>query len=111
MIRQMRIKTLITFFMLATTTFLLVSCGSKHRIPVSQLDTPDHHTYAGLRLFDQAKYADAQREFELAVQLGPRYSQAHTGLALVKTVTGDFGGAGDSLKKGWRYASTDEEKL
>ncbi|MEN6374201.1 MAG: S-layer homology domain-containing protein [Smithella sp.] len=111
MIRQMRIKTLITFCMLFTVIFLLISCGPKPRIPVSQLDTPEHHTYAGLRLFDQAKYTDAQREFELAIQLAPKYSKAHTGVALVKTATGDFGAAGDSLKKGWRYARTDDEKL
>ncbi|MEN6330667.1 MAG: S-layer homology domain-containing protein [Smithella sp.] len=111
MIRQMRIKTFLTFCMLFTAIFLLISCGPKPRIPVSQLDTPEHHVYAGLRLFDQAKYTDAQREFELAVQLAPKYSKAYTGIALVKIVTGDFGAAWDNLKKGWRYARTDDEKL
>ncbi len=111
MIRQMRIKSLITFCMLFTAIFLLISCGPKPRIPVSQLDTPEHHTYAGLRLFDQAKYVDAQREFELAIQLAPKYSKAYTGVALVKTATGDFSAAWDSLKKGSRYAKADDEKL
>ncbi|NTW77540.1 MAG: hypothetical protein HGB33_07185, partial [Syntrophaceae bacterium] len=111
MIRQMRIKTFLTFCMLFTAIFLLISCGPKPRIPVSQLDSPEHHVYAGLRLFDQAKYTDAQREFELAVQLAPKYSKAYTGIALVKIVTGDFGAAWDNLKKGWRYARTDDEKL
>ena len=111
MIRQMRIKKLVTFFMLFTVIFLLISCGPKARIPTSQLDTPQHHTYSGLRLLDQAKHDDAQREFELATGLDPKYSKAYTGIALVKTVTGDFKAAWDNLKKGWKYAKADDEKL
>ena len=111
MIRQMRIKKLVTFCMLFTAIFLLISCGPKARVPTSQLDTPEHHTYTGLRLLDQAKYADAQREFELATGLDPKYSKAYTGIALVKTATGDFAAAWDNLKIGWKYAKTDDEKL
>ncbi len=111
MIRQMRIKKLVTFFLLFTTILLLISCGPKARIPTSQLDTPEHHTYTGLRLLDQAKYADAQREFELATSLDPKYSKAYTGIALVKTATGEFAAAWDNLKMGWKYAKADDEKL
>ncbi|MGV8056452.1 MAG: tetratricopeptide repeat protein [Smithellaceae bacterium] len=111
MIRQMRMKKLVTFFMLFTAILLLISCGPKARVPTSQLDTPEHHTYTGLRLLDQAKYADAQREFDLAIQLDPKYSKAYTGIALVKTATGEFSTAWDNLKIGWKYANTDEEKL
>ena len=111
MIRQMRIKKLVTFFMLFTAILLLISCGPKARVPTSQLDTPEHHTYTGLRLLDQAKYVDAQREFELATQLDPKYSKAYTGIALVKTATGDFVAAWDNLKLGWKYAKADDEKL
>lgn len=109
--RQIRMSSLVTLFMLFIVTLLLISCGPKARVPTSQLDTPEHHTYAGLRLFDQEKYADAQREFELAIQLDPKYSKAYTGIALVKTYTVDFKAAGDSLKMGWKYAKTDEEKI
>ncbi|PKN70322.1 MAG: hypothetical protein CVU52_09070 [Deltaproteobacteria bacterium HGW-Deltaproteobacteria-10] len=111
MIRQMRIKKSVTFFMLFTAILLLISCGPKARVPTSQLDTPEHHTYTGLRLLDQAKYADAQREFELATQLDPKYSKAYTGIALVKTATGDFAAAWDNLKLGGKYAKADDEKL
>ncbi len=111
MIRQMRIKKLVTFFMLFTAILLLISCGPKARVPTSQLDTPEHHTYTGLRLLDQAKYADAQREFELATSLDPKYSKAYTGIALVKTATGDFAAAWENLKMGWKYAKADDEKL
>lgn len=108
---QLRTKKLVTFCIILTAIFLFISCGPKVRMPTSQLDTPEHHTYAGLRLLDQAKYDDAQREFGLAIELDPKYSKAYTGIALVKTATGDFGAAWDNLKKGWRYAKTDDEKL
>ncbi len=111
MISQMRIKKLVTYFMLFTAILLLISCGPKARVPTSQLDTPEHHTYTGLRLLDQAKYGDAQREFELATSLDPKFSKAYTGIALVKTATGDFAAAWDNLKLGWKHAKADDEKL
>src|SRR5574340_559061 len=76
----------------------VVACGPKLRQPVSQFDTPEHHTFTGLRLLDDSKYTEAGREFELALQLAPDYSQAHAGSALVKAYTGDFGGAFTSMK-------------
>lgn len=111
MINQMKTNKTLTFLMLLTAVLLLISCGPKARIPTSQLDTPEHHTYTGLRLLDQAKYADAQREFELATSLDPKYSKAYTGIALVKTATGEFDAAWDNLKSGWKYAKFDDEKI
>lgn len=111
MMRQMRIKKLAAFFMLFATILLLISCGPKARVPTSQLDTPEHHTYTGMRLLDQEKYTDAEREFKLAIELDPKYSKAYTGIGLVKTATGDFAAAWEGLKKAWKYAKTDDEKL
>ena len=111
MMRQIRIKKFLSFLMLITAILLLVACGTKARVPSSQLDTPEHHTYTGLRFLSLEKYTDAQREFELAAQVDPKYSKAYTGMALVKTYTGDFNAAWDSLKTGWKYAKTDDEKL
>ena len=111
MIRQMRIEKSVTLCILFTAIFLLISCGPKGRIPTSQLDTPGHHTSTGLRLLDQAKYDDAEKDFKLAIELDPKYSKAYTGIALVKTATGDFAAAWDNLKTGSKYANTDDEKL
>ncbi|MEN6624373.1 MAG: tetratricopeptide repeat protein [Smithella sp.] len=111
MIRLIRINKSVTLCMLLMVVFLLISCGPKARIPTSQLDTPEHHTYTGLRLLDQAKFSDAEREFDLATQLDPKFSKAYTGIALVKTATSDFSAAWNNLKKGWKYASADDEKL
>jgi len=90
---------------------LIVSCAPTPRVPSSQLDTPDHHTFTGLKLLDQEKYSDAQREFELALQLDDKYSKAYIGIGLVKTYTADFNSAWDNLEKGAKYANTDDEKL
>jgi len=103
-------KTLVLFIFFACV-LLLVSCAPKERVASSQLDTPGDHTYTGLKLIDQGKYADAEREFELAIQLAPKYSRAYTGIALVKICTGNFDVAWDNLKTGRKYARTDEEKL
>ena len=89
----------------------IAGCGQLPRVPVSQLDTPEHHVFTGMRLLDQEKYADAQREFELALQLDRKYSRAYTGLGLVKTYTADFKGALENLEQGTKYAKADEEIL
>jgi tetratricopeptide (TPR) repeat protein len=89
----------------------IVACGPKARVPVSQLDTPEHHTFTGMRMLDQEKYADAQREFELALSIDKKYSKAYTGLGLVKTYTGDYKAALDNIEKGAKFAKTDDEKL
>jgi tetratricopeptide (TPR) repeat protein len=97
--------------MFFTAVMLIASCGPKDRIAQSQLDTPQHHYYTGLKLLGEEKYADAQREFELAIQLDAKYSKGYTGVGLVKIYTGDFDAAWDYLKKGWNKANTDEDRI
>lgn len=111
MLSQIRISKVLTLLIFLASALLLVSCAPKERVATSQLDTPAHHTYTGLRLIDQEKYADAEREFELAIQLDAKYSRAYTGMALVKIYTANLDAASDNLNTGWKYARTDEEKL
>ena len=75
MARQKIIRTLIILFILCAVVLFLISCGPKARVAVSQLDTPGHHTFTGLKLLDQEKYTDAKREFEMATQLDAKYSR------------------------------------
>jgi len=102
-----------SFVVLFAVVLLMVACGPKARVPVSQLDTPEHHVFTGMRLLDQEKYADAQREFDLALSLDEKYSKAYTGIGLVKTymTPADYKGAWDHLKKGAKYAEASDEKL
>jgi Tfp pilus assembly protein PilF len=106
-----RITGLVTIIMVFTAVLFLISCGPKARMAESQLDTPEHHTYTGLRLLDQGKYADAQREFELAISLNAKYSKAYTGIALVNIATGNFNAAWEKLELGLKNATADEEKV
>jgi hypothetical protein len=106
-----RIRTFIFPFIICTAVLSLVSCGPKARMAVSQLDTPGHHTFTGLKLLDLEKYPDAQREFSMAIELNKNYSRAYTGLALVNIFTGKFDVAAENLTLGSKYASSDEEKL
>ena len=111
MLCQTRIGKVFTIFVLFAAVMLIASCGPKARVATSQLDTPEHHTYTGLKLLGEEKYADAQREFELAIQLDAKYSKGYTGIGLVKIYTGDFNAALDYLKKGWNKANTDEDRV
>jgi tetratricopeptide (TPR) repeat protein len=111
MLCQTKIDKVFAIFMLFAAVMLIASCGPKARVATSQLDTPEHHTYTGLKLLGEENYADAQREFELAIQLDAKYSKGYTGIGLVKIYTGDFNAAMDYLKKGWSKATTDEDRI
>lgn len=90
---------------------MISSCGKKALVPPTQLDTPSHHTYAGLKLLELGKYSDAKREFQMAATIDPRYSKAYTGLALVHIAAGNPALAWDHLDLGLKYARSDEDKL
>jgi Tfp pilus assembly protein PilF len=106
-----KIKTLIFLFIFYSAVLSIASCGPKVRVAVSQLDTPGHHTFTGLKLLDQEKYADAKREFEMATQLDAKYSKAYTGMALVNIYTSNFNAALDNLTLGLKNAKDADEKL
>ncbi|MDA8126845.1 MAG: S-layer homology domain-containing protein [Deltaproteobacteria bacterium] len=90
---------------------LTISCGPKVQQPLSQLDTPEHHTFTGNRLLQQEKWADAAREFELALRLDPRYAKAHAGVALAKAYQQDFAGAFAALKQAEKNVRDKDEEL
>ena len=95
----------------AVMAVLAISCGPKAMQPLGWLDTPEHHTFTGIKLLQQEKCADAGREFELALKLDPRYAKAAAGAGLVKACRGDFAGARESLEQAKTYAQSDEEML
>ncbi|HPC85840.1 MAG TPA: hypothetical protein P5208_00150 [Smithellaceae bacterium] len=89
----------------------VVACGTKVRQPESALDTPEHHVFTGMKLVDQEKYADAEREFQLALELNEKYSKAYTGMGLAKAGLQNYIAAFEQLDKAWGTAKTDEERL
>jgi len=97
-------------FALVTVSALIISCAPKVVKPEAEMDTPDHHFYTGMRLFDEGKLIDAQLEFDRAIQLAPKFSRAYAGNALVKACQGDSKGAFDVMERAGKYAAQDEEK-
>jgi len=111
MISRIKPMNLFRFLVAVAAGVLMISCGPKAQQPLSQLDTPEHHTFTGIRLLNQEKFADAGREFELALRLDPRYARAHAGIGLVKAYQGDFTGGLESLKQAEKRVRSDEEKI
>ncbi|MGP8155101.1 MAG: tetratricopeptide repeat protein [Smithella sp.] len=109
--KREKIRTLIFPFIICTAILSVLSCAPKTRVAINQLDTPERHTFTGLKLLDQEKYTDAHREFKMATQLNNNYSRAYTGMALVDIFTNNFGTALDNLTLGSKYAKSDEDKL
>ena len=109
--KREKIRTLIFPFIICAAVLSVLSCAPKTRVAVNQLDTPERHTFTGLKLLDQEKYTDAHREFKMAIQLNDNYSRAYTGMALVDTFTNKYGTALDNLTLGSKYAKSDEDKL
>ena len=111
MVNRMKPMNLFRFLVVLAAGVLMMSCGPKAQQPLSQLDTPEHHTFTGIRLLSQEKYADAGREFDLALRLDPRYARALTGTGLVKACQGDFTGGLDALKQAEKHTRSDQEKI
>ncbi len=104
-------KTLCTTFTACLLVFLLMeSCSPTPRAPEGILDTPAHHVTSGFKFLQKDYDADAQREFELALQLDPFCSAAHRGLGLVYGKEKEFESALDSMRKARDNANTGEQK-
>ena len=103
------------FFCAMFTVFLfalfsLSGCSPKPRVPESILDTPEHHVSSGLKLLGKNYLYDAQREFQLALQLDPKYSDAYRGLGLTYGKERKFERALESMRSARDNAKTKTEK-
>lgn len=87
----MKIFTIKNAFIIAVTALFLIQCSStKPRKAASVLDNPENHYVMGKKLLKQNNLTGAQREFELAKQLNPKYAPAYEGLALVAIENGNL---------------------
>jgi Tfp pilus assembly protein PilF len=102
------LRTMVVLLFLAPCFF--VSCSSPPRTPESVLDTPEHHVSSGLKLLHKNYLLDAKREFELALQLNPEYSDAHRGLALTYGRQKQFEPALESMRRARDTAQTKQQK-
>jgi tetratricopeptide (TPR) repeat protein len=111
MIGRVESLNLLRVLMVMAMGALTISCGPKAQQPLSWLDTPEHHTVTGIRLLNQEKYADAGREFSLALSLDSQYAKASAGAGLVKAYQGAFTEARELIKQAEKQARSDEEKI
>ena len=68
---------------LAAALLVLAGCGPKPRAAGGALDTPEHHTLRGHDMIDAGDWAGARREFDLALSLDAKHSQALAGKSIV----------------------------
>ncbi len=104
-----------TFYRTLTVSLLaflfMESCSPTPRAPEGILDTPAHHVSSGFKFLQKDYNADARREFELALQLDPFYSDAHRGLGLAYDgKEKEFASALDSMARARDDASTGKQK-
>ncbi len=94
-----------------TVGLLVISCHPKAQQPLSRLDTPEHHTFAGVVLLNLEKFTDAGREFEFALRLDPHHAKARAGAGLVKAYRGDIAGGFEAIRQAENDAQSDEERV
>ena len=64
----------------------IIGCSQK---PASNVDTPEYHFSAGMRLIDQENYTGAITSFEHAKDLDKKFAPAYGGLAIAYAHLGD----------------------
>lgn len=110
MIRFRKYRNLITLLSIAAGA-LILGCAAEVRKPLHRLDTPEHHVNIGMKFVNQGKYLEAEREFNLALQLDPKFAKAHAGNGLVKAFKKDYKAGFELMKTAWKHAKTDDEKV
>ncbi|HUU40354.1 MAG TPA: hypothetical protein VMW42_05390, partial [Desulfatiglandales bacterium] len=88
---------------------ILSGCASKERMPVTTLDTPEHHVFIGMKLLQSGKLKDGEREFRLAQELDKNYSPAYRELGVVSAYKGDFESAFKNMYQAKNLAKSNKE--
>lgn len=89
----------------------ITACEAPKRKAESVLDTPDHHVFSGNKLLQKEDYDGALREFQLALQLDPKYPPAHAGTGLAYGYKKDFKKAFESMEKALDLSKTKEHRV
>ncbi|MBI3814540.1 MAG: S-layer homology domain-containing protein [Nitrospinae bacterium] len=89
----------------------ITACEAPKRKAEAVLDTPEHHVFSGNKLLQKEDYDGALREFQLAIELDPKYPPAHAGTGLVYGYKKDFKKAFENMEKALDLAKTKEHKV
>lgn len=79
--------------LLTLTAGFLLMLGACSQKPASNVDTPEYHFSAGMRLVEQGQYADAIKSFDRAVALKKKFAPGYGGLAIAYGSLGETGKA------------------
>jgi len=88
----------------------LTGCASHTRQPATAMDTPEHHVFNGMKLLEEGRLDEAEKNFSLALELEPEHSRAHFGLGLVQGQNREFAAGFTSMKKAVTTAGDSREK-
>jgi tetratricopeptide (TPR) repeat protein len=102
-----------TYFTILTFIFLIMAtsgCALNSMVPVGTLNTPEHHVFTGMKLMENGKLSDAEREFNLAKELDNQYASAYQGLGLVYAYKGAFKTALDNILQAKKLAKSKDEE-
>lgn len=92
--------------------FILVGCAGKSRKSTGIMDSPEHHYEVGQRALDNDDLNAAANEFQLALELDPKFGPALAGRGLVSVLLGGDVDEGLSLvKSGVRKADDTKQKM
>jgi tetratricopeptide (TPR) repeat protein len=111
MLRKTGHKDLFMIAAVVAMAFFIVSCAPKSRVAVGEMDTASHHTSVGAKYLEQGKYAEAAKQFDLALSLDPTYAGAHAGMAVTRAYEGDMRAALDAVKLAKKYAKTKDDTI
>lgn len=106
-------KKLLSISLVLAMAVLILGCPKQEiRKPQGEMDNPLHHVRTGDRLLGDENDVDgALREYNLALQLDPKYSTAHGGVAVCMAMKGDADKAKSHLAKANKYAKDDSTKV
>lgn len=89
---------------------LVAGCAADPKPSNEVLGSPANHISNGFKFLKKGYTLDAQREFDLALQLDPYNSPAHRGLALIYSREKQFEKAFTAIQKAVDNASSGEQK-
>ena len=99
------------FILIGLCAVLIFACGPKIREQEAVLDTPEHHVSNGNKMIDRGKYDDALKEFEMAIELNPKFATAYVGIGVAQAYKEDFKSGMEALDKADGYAEGDKDEL
>jgi tetratricopeptide (TPR) repeat protein len=96
-------RTIATILSAAAVIAMAAGCASTVRKAGGYMDDPQTHYNEGMKYYNDARFADADKEFNLALSLDKKFAPAYAGLALAAAERKDFKTAYAMADKAEKY--------